>query len=352
MGLFEMTVGGELVPVPSSTFAAEQILERADLQRALREHIAAPGEDLLVVAEEFGDFEVRRRIDLLCVDRSGRLVVVELKRTEDGGHMELQALRYAAMVSAMTFEQLVDTYQRHLARTDPGNADGARKRLAERLDEAGGDSAVIQRQVRIILASAGFDPQITTTVLWLNDIYGLDITCIRLTPYRIGERRLLDVQQVIPLPEAAELTVQLRRRETAARAAEASSGRDLTRYVIITPSRRTGALPKRRALLALISALHEAGVDVDRMAEALPGWPRLLPVDGILVGDAHQEAFVRAHGSGRQLERWFFESPIHRDGRTWVLSKMWGADTVDALDALLGLAPTPGYDYEPVGAQS
>jgi hypothetical protein len=40
-------------------------------------------------------------------------VVVELKRDEDGGHMELQALRYAAMVSAMTFDQAVATLARH-----------------------------------------------------------------------------------------------------------------------------------------------------------------------------------------------------------------------------------------------
>lgn len=45
------------------------------------------------------------RIDLLCLDRQARLVVVEIKRTEDGRHMELQALRYA-MVSSMTLEQV------------------------------------------------------------------------------------------------------------------------------------------------------------------------------------------------------------------------------------------------------
>lgn len=32
------------------------------------------------------------------------LVVFELKRTADGGHVDLQAIRYAAMVSAMSFD--------------------------------------------------------------------------------------------------------------------------------------------------------------------------------------------------------------------------------------------------------
>ena len=37
-------------------------------------------------------------------------------RTDDGGHMELQALRYAAMVSTMTFTQAVEAYRGVLTR--------------------------------------------------------------------------------------------------------------------------------------------------------------------------------------------------------------------------------------------
>ena len=33
--------------------------------------------------------------------------MIELKRTDDGGHMDLQAIRYAAMVSSMTFAQAI-----------------------------------------------------------------------------------------------------------------------------------------------------------------------------------------------------------------------------------------------------
>ena len=77
------------------------------LEHVLRDHIDVLGDDLLVIAEEYGEWEdARRRIDLLALDKQRRLVVIELKRTETGGHMELQAIRYAAMVSAMTFEQV------------------------------------------------------------------------------------------------------------------------------------------------------------------------------------------------------------------------------------------------------
>jgi RecB family endonuclease NucS len=61
---------------------------------ASRSTIVSP--DTIVIAEEFGEWEdSRRRIDLLGLDKNANLVVIELKRTDDGGHMELQALRYS-----------------------------------------------------------------------------------------------------------------------------------------------------------------------------------------------------------------------------------------------------------------
>lgn len=73
--------------VPETTFSEEKLLERRDLQRRLKTDISALSPDMMVVAEEYGDWEdSSRRIDLLCLDKQACLVVVELKRTEDGGH--------------------------------------------------------------------------------------------------------------------------------------------------------------------------------------------------------------------------------------------------------------------------
>lgn len=345
MTLFHLTADHELQQVPSTSFAVEGVLERTDLQAALRDNIAVLGSDLLVVAEEFGDFQdVRRRIDLLCVDKSGQLVVIELKRTDDGGHMELQALRYAAMVSTMTFDQLSDTYERHLRTVEPGGAGEARSRLAEFLDDVGGEDAVIERRVRIVLVSGGFDPQITTTVLWLNDLYQLDITCVRLTPYRVDQRLLLDVQQVIPLPEAQELTVRLRQRESAARVASTKAdGADWTQYVVTTPTGETEPLRKRRAVLAMVRALVASGVAPSAVRDAVPG-PRFLPVPGEVEGESLAAAMADTYPNFRGNERrWFTDDPMLGDGSTWVLSKMWGTNTVATLHALSQLAPGFGF---------
>ena len=337
---------GELITVPSSTFATEKVLERADLQRLLRARIDAIADDVLIVAEEFGAFaDARRRIDLLGIDREGRLVVFELKRTLDGGHLELQALRYAAMISTMTFDDLVGHYENYLSAVQPQAADEAQARLANWLDD--GDSTVISRHVRIVLVSAGFDREITTTVLWLTDLYGLDIRCVRLTPYRVDERLLLDVQQVIPLPEASELTIQLQRKATQERAARGTDGRDWTQYVITGPDGESEPLRKRQAILAMVTTLRAAGVPAREIAKAIPA-SRFLPVDGTLAGAELREAFALAYPKG-DPGRWFMESPVHDEGRTWIVTKMWGRNTEPVLERLAKLAPEPsGIGYEAV----
>ncbi len=197
-----------IVKLKETAFRDAGLSERYDLQRLLRAQIDVVANDVLIIAEEFGEWEdAKRRIDLIGVDREANLVVFELKRTEDGGYMDLQALRYAAMVSAMTFGRAVEAYEGHLQKI--GSEDDARRGLLDFLGWDEPDEDRFAQAVRIVLVSADFSKELTTSVLWLN-AQGLDIRCVRLKPYRDGKRTLVDVQQVIPLPEAMDYTVQIR----------------------------------------------------------------------------------------------------------------------------------------------
>lgn len=208
MAIYALT-NKQLVPVSATSFTAENIHERRHIQQLLKANISVLGEDLMVIAEEFGDWlDSGRRIDLLCIDTVANLVVVELKRTEDGGHMELQALRYAAMISAMTFEQLVETHARDQNPSQPDH-DGAQAAILDFLGWTSPDEDQFGQDTRIILASANFGKELTTAVLWLRD-RDIDIRCIRLQPYRMADGPvLLDVQQLIPLPETASFQTQI-----------------------------------------------------------------------------------------------------------------------------------------------
>ena len=88
MPIYEITKD-RIQTVAETKFSTAGVRERTDLQRLLRQQIDIVSPETLVIGEEFGDWEdSRRRIDLLGLDKEANLVVIELKRTDDGGHMD------------------------------------------------------------------------------------------------------------------------------------------------------------------------------------------------------------------------------------------------------------------------
>jgi len=157
------------------------------------------------------------------VDRSANLVVIELKRDDDA-HMELQALRYAAMIAPLTFDRAAAIFEAFVQRQ--GEEIDARARLLEFIGSDPEEAEPALNEVRIVLVASDFSRELTTTVLWLNE-RGLDIRCVRLKPYRVGTSILADVQQLIPLPEAAEYQIDLReKRRQMSRSARPRASRE------------------------------------------------------------------------------------------------------------------------------
>lgn len=216
MPIYEITTDS-LTPVEATSFEQENLKERQDLQRLLKANIEAISPDTLIIAEEYGHFvESNRRIDLLGVDTSANLVVIELKRDDVGGHMELQAIRYAAMVANLTWEQAASAYKQYL--TDNQLDDDAESSLLSFLGWDSPSDDEFAQETRIVLAARNFSKEITTSVLWLND-RDLDITCVRLNPLRFEDHLLLNVEQIIPLPEAVDYQVEVRHKKREERAA-------------------------------------------------------------------------------------------------------------------------------------
>jgi len=340
--------------LPKITFAEVGLKERRDLQRLLRDEIEVIAPETLVIAEEFGDWDGSgRRIDLLAVDQKANLVVIELKRTEDGGHMELQALRYAAMVSTMTFDQAVTAFGRHLSGDGKTETD-ARDELLEFLgwDEPNEDE--FAQNVRIVLASADFSPELTTSVLWLNES-GLDIRCVRLQPYDLDGRILVDVQQIIPLPEMAEYQVQVTEKRRKERAA-ARKPQDRTKFDVTFGDRRRERLPKRQAIFEVVRHLVGNGTSpkeiVQRCTAILER--NFVDVDGVVDEDTFRQRLTEAWAEeGRNFEqgRRFFckgDELLHHGGCTYAFSNQWGYPWwMKAMQDLKDAFPDQEIAFEP-----
>jgi hypothetical protein len=191
------------------------LLERQDLEGWAIEEPRILGEDLLVVTSEFEDFErTRDRLDILALDRAGKLLVVELKRDRADETTDLQAIKYASYCATLTPRQVQEEYRDFWAdhRNEPLPPEAVGETFTEFLNEHSDEEVVtvedgwadfeLDDKPRILLAAGSYGIEVTSPVLWLIEEYGMDITCVRIRAYEHRDRVLLDSQQTIPIAEA------------------------------------------------------------------------------------------------------------------------------------------------------
>ncbi|MGR3761087.1 DUF4268 domain-containing protein [Roseobacteraceae bacterium NS-SX3] len=198
-----------------TSFSEVGFREREHLQEWLASMPEALGEtlgdDLLIIQKEFDGFDgTRERLDLLALDRNGQLVVIENKLDDSGRDVVWQALKYAAYCSSLKKAEIVDIFQRYL-----GASGDAVTTICEFLEEDSFEEIVLNEgnDQRVVFIAANFRREVTATVLWLRE-HQIDARCIKAIPYRFGEELFLDLQQVIPTPEAADYMIRMAQKET------------------------------------------------------------------------------------------------------------------------------------------
>ena len=213
----------ELRKLGRITFAGAGFREREHLQEWLAKSPAALshaiGEDLLIIQKEFDGFDgTRERLDLLALDKSGQVVVVENKLDDSGRDVVWQALKYAAYCSSLKKAEIITIFQHHLDNCSEGDAASL---ICEFLDEDALDELVLNQgnDQRIIFIAGNFRREVTSTVLWLRE-HQIDIRCVKVTPYLFCEEVLIDLQQVIPTPEAADYMIRMVEKDTEEKSAK------------------------------------------------------------------------------------------------------------------------------------
>lgn len=264
-GEMVFTVSGASATVAQPISLAEAgLTERGHLQEWVLTHPEMLGPDVKVVAFEFGRWTAasgalaRDRLDVLGLDREGRLVVVELKRDQAPDTVDMQALKYAALVSRFTHDDLARVHGQYLSR-QRGEAVSAETAALE-LEEWATLTEESLRLPRLILLAADFPVTVTATVVFLHQQLGLDVQLRKFQAYRTAQETLVTVSQLYPPPEVEEFVLspevseqrqerterQRRQREatTVSRLVEAGALEPGTRLEFRAPSTELQALLK------------------------------------------------------------------------------------------------------------
>lgn len=306
--------------IDTTSFIFEKIHERTHLQAALKRDINVIAPNCMVIAEEFSEWtdSCQRRIDLLAIDKEAKLVVIELKRTETGEHMELQAIRYASMVSTLTFSRAVTIYQNYLKSNEINlNAEEEILNFLQ-WDEPQEDDFALD--VRMILVSSDFSKELTTSVMWLNE-RELDIRCVRLIPYKKDNEVLIDVQQIIPLPEAENYQVKIRQ-QTEERREARNSHKDYSQYLF-----QNNLYNKRKLVLAVISAWIEKNKP-QNFLELIKSFPQEIHSGGLFLQYSEAEEMYKRQGI---LRHFLDDNEIVKflNGECYAISNQWGKGNIE-----------------------
>ena len=191
----------------------------------------------------------------MALDKLGQLVIIENKLDDTGRDVVWQAVKYAAYCSNLTKTQIIDIFQQYLdGRRSGANAE---EMIREFLDEESLDEIVLNggNDQRIMFVAGNFRKEVTAAVLWLI-AHDIRAQCFRVVPYGLGEELLIDLNQIIPTPEAADYMIGMATKEKEERITEDAQRRShqlrlefwqqaldqfrvekLTRYQNISPSK-------------------------------------------------------------------------------------------------------------------
>lgn len=212
----------KLTKIVKTTFHDLGFKEREHLQEWIAKAPSCLDEELLIIQKEFDGFDgTNERLDLLALDRSGALVIIENKLDDTGKDVTWQALKYVSYCSTLSKTQILSIYQEFLDKK--GKGERAEEKIIEFYDGKSLDEIELNEQdQRMILVAGNFRKEVTSTVMWMIN-HNISVKCFKATPYKHGEELLLDIEQIIPVKEAADYYIKMADKKKESQSAKESN---------------------------------------------------------------------------------------------------------------------------------
>ena len=190
--------------IEETTFKEIGASERNHLQEWIAKNpevLCGEDESLLIIQKEFDGFnDTRERLDLLALDNNGNLVIIENKLDDSGRDVTWQGLKYVSYCASLNTEQIIDIYDAYLSSDEESAAQNIKEFLGLESEE---ELLLNEGDQRLILVAHKFRKEVTSTVMWLLE-KDIKIQCFKAVPYKMGDENLLQLEQIIPLPETQE----------------------------------------------------------------------------------------------------------------------------------------------------
>jgi len=157
--------------------------------------------DLLIIGEQV-ETASGGRIDLLCIDRSGNLVIVELKRDKTPRDVTAQALDYASWVKDLDAESIGATTAEYLKGETLEAA--FQSKFGSELPE------VINEHHAMVVVASEIDDSTERIIRYLSETHGVDINAVRFQFFQAQDGREFLVRTFTVAPQVVEQNIKRR----------------------------------------------------------------------------------------------------------------------------------------------
>jgi len=204
MPIYRMDNTGRFVPFEEAAPELERQLEDWIEQNP---HLLLEGETLAVIGRQtataFG-----KALDLLAVDQSGAIVVIELKKGLPPRDVVAQALEYTAWVDSLSLDDL-DAIARQYASLKLAEVAGVATLYDQTFgnpseegqeDEEGIDASsrvTFNARQRIVIVAEAYPGEMEQTLRYLRGRLGVDVSAVQFTVHKLDQDTLLDTEVVV-----------------------------------------------------------------------------------------------------------------------------------------------------------
>ena len=143
--------------------------EAEDLEEWIKTDPTILGEDILIIGEQVSTRS--GTIDFLGIDKSGDLIIVELKRDKLPREVLAQAIDYASDVSYWDVEKISEICRKYTGQT-------LEDYLNEKFETIELEDLIVNKTQRILLVGSSIEESLERMIGWLSNDYGVIINAI------------------------------------------------------------------------------------------------------------------------------------------------------------------------------
>ena len=168
----------------------ESVEQEKKLHDWLEEDISLISDDLLVIGREV-QTDFNKSIDLLCLDRDGNIVIIELKRDRAPRDVLAQILEYASWVDDLPSDKILEVASIYLQKKGTDLEEAFREKFDDELPES------LNSSHKMLIVASELDAQTERVLNYLSK-RDIDINAVTFSYFRDGENEYLARAVLIP----------------------------------------------------------------------------------------------------------------------------------------------------------